>query len=183
MAEYRIALNDGEYRAVSGLVLRLGRGKKAVDVLGIRRGGKNPPFYVIDHIPSGRYLGLYHKQALARSVAEAVLDHLGVELLNPTPKVPGDIRRYVVYYEGATVDEALSYEEWKAGSDAINQGDSEFTSNNLLIPGPQGAQDTDQLLSGYFSLGWVPGGESTGLLPQELIALIQGYPLPGSSIS
>lgn len=174
MGSWAIRRADGSTAEVSGMVVRLGRGKKATDVLGIRKNGDT---YTIDHIPSGCWVGqLYPKRSLARSIADQVVEVLGEEVSKPNPQVPIELRRYIESYQGALVDAAMAYEEWIHGPDAEG---TVLRANSESLPIEEGQEDAGELWAGYSTLGWVPAGKGRGLHAIELRELVEGRPLSG----
>ena len=162
---------------VSGYAYSIGKGKRAVGVLGVRSyETESGPVYQIDHIPTGyMIMDGYPFLSLARSVAQSLIDTLGSELLEPIPEklrrsFSEDLLEYMKFYRLKEVKTALPFEEFIHGIDYENL---KIERDYQRVLEQQEAELSKELCDGDKTLGWVPDKLGT-LSASQLRALVEG---------
>lgn len=193
--DYPILLKGNLQALATATTLKVGKGKNAIDVIGIRKVGQGVErWYYLDHIPSGHLIsGRFIYQAIARHAGQVLVDTLGDTLRNDAESVraaiEGPIADFIEYIRLPRIQEALnsskrSKEALPTLEDFLNGPYYEsllIERNGGAVPGASPPKHDAELLECDQSLGWVssPNGRLDG---DDLRALVEGRRTPSEII-
>lgn len=170
---FQILTHEGK-KDTEGTIIKMGKGKKAYPVLGIRKDN-----YSITHLISGvRVSTTYEYLSQAKIVAGQIIEHVGNSLLEEWLKPDAFSYELQIYIETRWYGNKSppSLEEWISGPDyeEILQRIHSSGPDNHLSQEPE-AKYVQELQGWDCTIAWVPrqDGPVSG---QELQRLIEGRP-------
>lgn len=184
---YQVRAKDG-FQTLTGHTLKLGKGKNAVEVLGIGKWGTTTDsHYSIDHLPTLLTLvGGFPYQSLAKDVAKTILGYMGEKLLHNINITSFDqeLIDFCLFWKRAGIERQCkhaptTWEEWTGGTDyeRLHVG-----ADHGAVSSPQSPEHTEELLSRDETLAWVPSPYGT-MDQRDLTALIEGRRAPSEVFS
>lgn len=181
MGSFLIQTTNGKV-LIEGTIVKQGKGKKAVDVLGIAKES-----YQIYHIPTGLFISRpYEFLSQARIIANEVSLSLGSELQDPNLTAEAFSPELQIYLNQVwwglktppSFEEFLNGPEFEAIAKAARPGEALSVNTQ--------AQHDEELQGWDTTIGWVPSEQGT-MYGRKLKRLIEGRPydrtcfLPGDA--